>query len=53
MAFETEVNGHIVILDAEPEVGGENEGLRPKLFMLVALGGYTAMDVISIMKKCG
>ncbi len=51
MAFSTEVNGHEIILDAIPEVGGENRGPRPKPFMLVALGGCTAMDVISILKK--
>ncbi len=51
MAFEAEVDGHKIILDAEPEVGGENRGPRPKPFMLVALGGCTAMDVISILKK--
>jgi putative redox protein len=51
MAFEAEVNGHKIILDAEPEVGGENRGPRPKPFMLTALGGCTAMDVISILKK--
>lgn len=51
MAFEAETNGHKSILDAEPEVGGENRGPSPKPFMLVALGGCTAMDVISILKK--
>lgn len=51
MAFEAEVNGHKIILDAEPEVGGENRGPRPKPFMLAALGGCTAMDVISILQK--
>jgi putative redox protein len=51
MAFETEINGHKLIIDAVPEVGGENRGPRPKPFMLAALGGCTAMDVISILKK--
>ena len=51
MAFSTEVNGHEMIIDAVPEVGGEDRGPRPKPFMLVALGGCTAMDVISILKK--
>jgi len=51
MAFEAEANGHKIMLDAEPEVGGENRGPRPKPFMLAALGGCTAMDVISILKK--
>ncbi len=51
MAFEAEVNGHKVILDAAEEVGGENRGPRPKPFMLTALGGCTGMDVVSILKK--
>jgi putative redox protein len=51
MAFETEANGHKIVIDAEPEVGGENRGPRPKPFMLAALGGCTAMDIISILKK--
>ena len=51
MAFETEINGHKIIIDAEPDVGGEDLGPRPKPFMLSALGGCTAMDVISILKK--
>jgi putative redox protein len=51
MAFETEVNGHKIVIDAVPEVGGENRGPRPKPLMLSALGGCTGMDVISILKK--
>jgi len=51
MAFESEVNGHKILIDAAPEVGGGNRGPRPKTFMLAALGGCTAMDVVSILKK--
>lgn len=51
MAFETEVNGHKILLDATPEAGGENKGPRPKALMLSALGGCTGMDVISLLKK--
>ncbi len=51
MAFESEVNGHKIVIDAEPEVGGEDRGPRPKPFMLLSLGGCTGMDVISILKK--
>ena len=51
MAFETEINGHKIVIDAVPEVGGENRGPRPKPFMLAALGGCTGMDVISILNK--
>ncbi|OQY00786.1 MAG: osmotically inducible protein C [Bacteroidetes bacterium 4572_117] len=51
MAFEVEVAGHKIIIDAGEKVGGENKGPQPKPFMLVALGGCTAMDVISILTK--
>lgn len=51
MAFETEVNGHSLVIDAESVSGGENRGPRPKPLMLAALGGCTAMDVVAILKK--
>jgi putative redox protein len=51
MAFEADVNGHKVMLDAAPESGGANAGPRPKPLMLVALAGCTGMDVVSILKK--
>ncbi|MCK9303890.1 MAG: OsmC family protein [Bacteroidales bacterium] len=51
LAFETEVNGHKIILDADPQFGGKERGPRPKPLMLSALGGCTAMDVISILDK--
>jgi len=51
MSFESEINGHKVIIVAKEEVGGQDKGPRPKPFMLAALGGCTAMDVVSILKK--
>lgn len=51
MAFEADVNGHKIMLDAAPESGGNNAGPRPKPLMLVALAGCTGMDVVSILKK--
>ena len=51
MAFEADVNGHKIMLDATEGVGGENRGPRPKPLMLTALAGCTGMDVISILKK--
>ena len=51
MAFETEVNGHKLIIDAGPASGGEDRGPRPKQLMLSALGGCTAMDVVAMLKK--
>ncbi len=51
MMFDAAVSGHHVIIDALPEVGGEDKGTRPKELMLVALAGCTGMDVVSILKK--
>ena len=51
MAFEADVNGHKIVIDAAESVGGENLGPRPKPLMLVALAGCTGMDVVSILKK--
>lgn len=50
-AFEAEVNGHKLYIDASSENGGKNLGPRPKPLMLLALGGCTGMDVISILGK--
>ena len=51
MAFEANVHGHSMVLDASPEVGGKNKGPRPKALLMVSLAGCTAMDVISIFNK--
>jgi len=44
-------SGHAVVMDAYPEVGGSNTGMRPMEMVLVGLGGCTGMDVVSILKK--
>ena len=51
MAFEADMDGHKIIIDAKENVGGENKGPQPKPFMLTALAGCTGMDVISILNK--
>ena len=51
MAFEADVNGHKIMLDAGEQFGGRDLGPRPKPLMLVALAGCTAMDVVSILTK--
>lgn len=40
-----------ITMDASHEHGGENKGPRPIELVLVALGGCTGMDVISILQK--
>ena len=51
MAFEANVDGYKMMLDAGEQFGGRNLGPRPKPLMLVALAGCTAMDVVSILNK--
>jgi len=51
MSFETSVNNHKIVLDAVEAVGGKDKGPRPKPLLLVALGGCTGMDVVSMLKK--
>jgi len=51
MAFAAHVDGHEIMLDADQSVGGQDQGPRPKPFMLVSLAGCTGMDVVSILKK--
>lgn len=51
MKFETEIDGHKLVIDASVDNGGSDEGPRPKTFMMVALAGCTGMDVVSILAK--
>lgn len=51
MSFETELDGHKMVIDASSEVGGEDNGPRPKKLMLVALAGCTGMDMAMMLKK--
>lgn len=44
-------SGHAVIMDAAPNVGGSDTGLRPIELLPIALGGCSGMDVISILRK--
>jgi putative redox protein len=44
-------SGHAVVMDAAPSVGGNNTGSRPMELLLMAFGGCTGMDVISILRK--
>ena len=51
MAFETDVDGHSVKMDASSAFGGNDTGPSPKKLMLVALSGCTGMDIVAILKK--
>jgi len=51
MVFQSEVDHHLITVDAHAEHGGSQKGPRPKPLLLVSLAGCTAMDVVSILKK--
>lgn len=51
LAFECEMDGHRLIVDASREGGGDDLGPRPKKLMLTALAGCTGVDVIMILQK--
>jgi putative redox protein len=44
-------SGHAVVMDGPPEHGGRNLAARPMEMVLLGLGGCTAFDVVSILKK--
>ena len=52
MSFVAEAgSGHSLVMDGPPEHGGRNLGPRPMEMILLGLGGCTAFDVVSILKK--
>lgn len=44
-------SGHAVLMDGAPEAGGRNLAPRPMEMLLVGLGGCTAFDVMTILKR--
>lgn len=51
MQFNAQVPGGTIDYDADDNVGGVGNGVRPKATMLGALAGCTGMDVTSLLKK--
>ncbi len=51
MAFSTEVDGHTIEVDADPQFGGQDRGPKPKPLLLLSLAGCTGMDVVSLLNK--
>lgn len=43
--------GHAIVMDASPDYGGENSGMRPMELLLIGLGGCSGMDIVSILNK--
>jgi putative redox protein len=44
-------SGHSVVMDGAAEAGGRDLGVRPMEMLLLGLGGCTAFDVVSILRK--
>lgn len=43
--------GNELFMDGSPEIGGQDLAPRPMQVLLMALGGCTTMDVLSILEK--
>lgn len=43
--------GRSVQIDASPDIGGSQLGMRPMQLLMAALGGCSGIDVINILKK--
>ncbi len=42
---------HLVPMDTGPDFGGDSSATKPLELLLVALGGCTGMDMVSLLKK--
>jgi len=51
MSFEADVMDYKIMMDADPEFGGQRKGPKPKPLLLVALAGCTGMDIVSLLNK--
>jgi putative redox protein len=46
-----DANNHTLNIDGSPEIGGLNTGIRPMQTLLMALGGCSGIDIVTILKK--
>jgi putative redox protein len=44
-------SGHLVAMDGAPAAGGDNLAPRPMELLLAGMGGCSAFDVVTILKK--
>jgi len=52
VCFEgTTGSGHQVVMDGPEESGGKDQGGRPMEMLLIGMGGCTAYDVVTILRK--
>ncbi len=43
--------GNLLTIDGSPDIGGVDGGFRPMQLLLAGIGGCSAMDAVSILKK--
>lgn len=51
MTFDATNPGGNLVMDASKEIGGNDEGLRPKAMMLASLAGCSGIDIAMLVKK--
>ena len=51
MAFEADIMGYKIMIDSDPDFGGQGKGPKPKPLMMVSLAGCTGMDIVSLLQK--
>ena len=44
-------SGHSIVMDASPDVGGRDLGVRPMEMLLLGLGGCASIDVVMILQR--
>lgn len=49
--FEGEIDQYRFTMDANPEIGGTQQGPSPKKVLLSTLAGCTGIDVVSLLHK--
>lgn len=50
-AFETDLDGHKIVVDTAIENGGDDAGPRPKKLLLVAAADCSGLDVVNLLRK--
>ena len=51
MYFESTNPGGSLIMDASSDIGGDDNGLRPKAMMLSSLAGCSGIDIAMLLRK--
>src|ERR1700723_2631043 len=46
-----DADGYTVRMDTSKETGGDNFGVRPMQMLLMGVGGCSAIDIVTILKK--